>query len=341
MSTHRRWWLVAGALLLIWGGISAVTSCQPVQIVNTRSRQVIVIYGFSTLEEVFNEEIFPLFRSYWLAKSGQEVTFQGVFTSAEELSDAVTGGAPADVVILPNEWYAVWLSINGTLDDNWRSLPNQGVVTHSPVVIVVRPGNPLGIRDWGDLTRPEVKLIHPDPRTSGGAQWALLAEYGAALLADNGTPQAGQELLRGIWANVVAIPPSTREGMKVFLFGTGNALVTYEQDALLARARGAELDIVIPPRTVVSEHLAAIVSRNVKPWEHESINAFVEFLWSEQAQKAFTRYYFRSVTDEALNDPAAGFVALEQPFTEDELGGWGKAYPEIVQWTAEELLKGR
>lgn len=341
MSAYRRWWLVAGALFLVWGGISVAAGCQPAEVVNTGARQVIVLYGFSTVEEAFSEEIFPLFSSYWLAKSGQEVTFQGVFTSAEQLSDAVVGGAPADVVLLPNEWYAVWLSINGVLDENWRALPNEGVVTHSPVVIVVRPGNPLGIRDWSDLVRPGVKLIHPDPRTSGGGQWALLAEYGAALLADNGTPQAGQELLRGIWANAVAIPPSTREGMRVFLFGTGNALVTYEQDALLAKARGAELEIVIPPRTVVSEHLVAVVSRNVKPWEQKGVNAFVDFLWSEQAQRAFTRYYFRSVTDDALNDPAAGFGTLEQPFTEDELGGWGRAYPEIVQWTAEELLEGR
>ncbi|MCX7681730.1 MAG: substrate-binding domain-containing protein [Anaerolineae bacterium] len=341
MSAYRRWWLVAGVLLLIWGGISAATGCQPVEVVSTKARQVIVLYGFSTVEEVFNDEIFPLFRSHWLAQSGQEVTFQGVFTSSEQLSDAVIGGAPADVVILPNEWYAVWLSINGVLDEHWRALPNEGVVTRSPVVIVVRPGNPLGIKDWSDLTRPEVKLIHPDPRTSGGAQWALLAEFGAAALAEHSTPQAGYEQVRRIWANVIATPPSIREGMRVFLFGTGNALVTYEQDALLAKARGASLEIVIPPRTVVSEHVAAVVEHNVKPWEREGVNAFMDFLWSEQAQRAFTRYYFRSATDETLNDPAAGFGALAQPFTADALGGWGEAYPEIIQWTIEELLQGR
>ncbi len=341
MAAHRRLWPVIVALFLVWGSISVATGCRPAEIVSTRTRQVIILYGFSTVEEVFSDKIFPLFRSSWLSRSGQEVTFQGVFTSSEQLSEAITGGAPADVVILPNAWYAVWLSVNGVIDENWRALPHEGVVTCSPVVIAVRPGNPLGIKEWDDLARPGVKLIHPDPRTSGGAQWALLAEYGAALLAEDGTPQKAQEQLRSIWANVIATPPSSRDGMRAFLFGTGNALVTYEQDALLAKARGAELEIVVPSRTVISQHLAVAVNRNVKPWEQEAVSAFMEFLWSAQAQRAFTEYYFRSVTDETLNDPTAGFAIVKQPFTVDELGGWGRAYPEIIQWAAEELLQDR
>jgi sulfate transport system substrate-binding protein len=198
----------------------------------------------------------------------------------------------------------------------------------------------LGIKDWADLTDPGVELIHPDPRTSGGAQWALLAEYGSSMLLKSGTKEAACEQLRGIWANVIATPPSSREALRQFVFGTGDALVTYEQDVLLAQARGVTLEVVAPHSTFVSEHAAVIVDRNVQPWEREVVEAFVDFLWSEEAQRAFTRYYFRAVTDEVPNEAVSEFHAIERPFTVQDLGGWGRAYPDIIQgvW-AEQILK--
>jgi ABC-type sulfate transport system substrate-binding protein len=139
------------------------------------------------------------------------------------------------------------------VETDWHALPNEGIVTSSPLVIVVRPDNPLGIADWADLARSGVKLIHPDPRASGGAQWALLAEYGSVLRTNGGDVQIAREQLRSVWANVIATPPSAREALRQFMFGVGDALITYEQDALLAQSRGAELEVVIPPNTIVSE----------------------------------------------------------------------------------------
>jgi sulfate transport system substrate-binding protein len=198
----------------------------------------------------------------------------------------------------------------------------------------------LGIEDWADLTGPGVKLIHPDPHTSGGAQWALLAEYGSSML-ENGSRETACEQVRAIWANVIATPASSREALRQFVFGKGDALVTYEQDALLAQARGATLEVDAPDGTFVSEHAAVIVDRNVKPWEREVVEAFVDFLWSEEAQRAFTRYYFRAVTDEVLNEAVPEFHSIERPFTVQDLGGWGRAYPEIIQGVWAEQLSQR
>lgn len=336
MCTHNRIQLFTAALIvmLIGGG------CQPLEQATTAPvQQTIIVHGFSIEEEVITEEIFPAFQAYWLEQAGQEVTFQSTFTGSEDLTESIIDGAEADVAILSNEQHAVWLQINDMVETDWRTFPNGGVVSRSPIVIVVRPGNPLGIEDWADLTNPDVKLVHPDPRTSGGAQWAILAEYGSALMSEGGSAQAAQEQLEGIWDNVETVPASSREALKQFLFGTGDALVTYEQDALLARARGAALDIVVPRSTVMSEHVVVIVDKNVKSWEREVVEAFVAFLWSEEAQEAFTHYYFRAVTDDSLNQavPEFGENEIKHSFTVEDLGGWGLAYPEIIRGVREKL----
>jgi len=135
--------------------------------------------------------------------------------------------------------------------------------------------------------------------------------------------------------------------LKEFLFGVGDALITYEQDALLAQSRGASIELITPSRTILSEHVAVLVDHNVDRWESEIVNAFVSFLWSETAQDAFTRYFFRPVTAEALDALAEGnasstgdlprFTEIEQPFTVQDLGGWGQMYPEIIRgvWEAQ------
>jgi sulfate transport system substrate-binding protein len=331
--------LILAALALVLALTLISAGCQPPEEPGREpTRQTIVVYGFSVQEEVMTEKVFPAFQAHWLGRTGQEVTFQSVFAGSEEIAEAIIGGARADVAVLSNEQHAVWLRINDCVETDWHLLPHQGIISRSSVVIVVRPDNPLGIKNWADLTGPGVKLIHPDPRASGGAQWALLAEYGSSMLLKGGSKETACEQLRGIWANVIATPASSREALRQFVFGTGDALVTYEQDALLARARGATLEVVAPYSTFVSEHVAVIVDCNVQPWEREVVEAFVDFLWSEEAQRAFTYYYFRAVTDEELNEEVPEFHTIERPFTVQDLGGWERAYPEIIRGVWEEQI---
>jgi sulfate/thiosulfate-binding protein len=335
---HKATLLAIAALVSV---MMITGSCQSTEVPQARgapTRQTIVVYGFSIEEEAFTEGIFPAFQTYWQQRTGQEVTFHSAFTGSEQLAEAVVGGASADVAILSNEQHAVWLHVNDLVESDWHTFPSEGVVTSSPLVIIVRPGNPLGITEWADLAHSGVRLVHPDPRTSGGAQWALLAEYGSALQGRDDDVEIAREQLRSIWANVIATPSSSREALKQFMFGVGDALITYEQDALLAQSRGAELEIVMPSSTIVSEHVVVVVDKNVKSWERETVEAFADFLWSQKAQATLTRYYFRAVTDDDLNKAVPEFGEIERSFTAKDLGGWGKAYPEIIHWAVEELI---
>ena len=332
MTIHKRRLLIAVGLLLV----SVTAGCQQTEPPSSDRFRDIVVYGFSTQEKVFTEEVFPAFQADWRRQTGQEVSFQSFFGGSEELTEAILSGARTDVAILSNEQHALWLQVNDLVETDWHTFPQKGVVTRSPLVIVVRPGNPLSIKDWTDLARPGVKVIHPDPRSSGGAQWALLAEYGSALLSTGGSAQVAEAQLQTIWANVVATPASSRDALKQFMFGAGDAMITYEQDALLAQARGAALKIVMPRSTIMSEHVVVIVDRNVKASDREMVRTFVEFLWSEIAQDAFTRYYFRATTGQPLDDTVEQFHEIQQPFTVHDLGGWGQAYAEIVHTAWEE-----
>ena len=336
---HKRMWFIVYGL-----GVSSaalmlfIVGCQSTpESVASPGRQTLVLYSFSVQEEVLSDEVLPAFSSNWTRQTGEKVIYRGVFTGSEQIAQAILDGAPADVAILSNEQHAVWLRINDWVKTDWQSFPHAGIVSKSPIVIVVRPGNPQGIQDWADLGRPGVQLVHADPRTSGGAQWAILAEYGSAFL-DNGDPEAAEAQLKGIWANVVSSPESSREALRQFLFGTGDALVTYEQDALLARSRGASIEIVMPPSTIMTEHVAVIVDRNVTVGERAMVQAFIDFLWSEDIQTKLTRYYFRAVVDDALNQAVPEFSAIARPFTVLDLGGWGQVYPEIIRGIWEERI---
>ncbi|MBN1317480.1 MAG: sulfate ABC transporter substrate-binding protein [Anaerolineales bacterium] len=325
----KKLWLIA---LIVTTSALAFTlaACQAQPAASAQpTRHVISLYGFSVEREVMEEEILPAFANYWELQTGEKVSFRTVFTSSEVIADEIIKGELADVALLSNDQHATWLQINDFTKTDWRNYPNQGVFSTSPIVIVVRSGNPLGITDWTDLTNPNVEIIQPDPKTSGGAQWAMLAEYGSDFRTSNDHSAATQQLL-DIQSNIISYPSSARGALREFLFGQGDVLITYEQDALLAQSRGAAIEIIMPPSTIMSEHVAVVVDRNVKSSERKVVDAFISFLWSDTAQRALTRFYFRSITDDALNQAVPEFQNIENPFTVDDLGGWDFAYPEII-----------
>jgi sulfate transport system substrate-binding protein len=204
------------------------------------------------------------------------------------------------------------------------------VVNRTPIVILVRPGNPKHIHDFSDLARPGIGVVHPDPLTSGAANWAIVAEYGAGQREHPEDPNAGHALLLGIWKNVVAQAASARAARTQFDLGFGDALVTYEQEGLWDQAR-AKLhgEIVYPRRTIFTEHTLVIVDRNVPARERAMVDSLAAFLWSERAQRAFVRNGFRSVNEEMVRRDSA-FARIEDPFFIADLGGWKRAKKEIV-----------
>jgi len=299
--------------------------------------RTIVLYGFSILGEALNRGVFPEFQKDWRTKTGETVELVSSFAGSGTVTNQILMGVPAEVALLSLELDAMKLAAAGVVPTNsWKSLPHAGVVNRTPFVILVRRGNPRNIRDFQDLAAPGNRVVHPDPLTSGGANWAIVAEYGAGYRAAGGGPEGGFRLLLGVWKNVVAQAASARAARTQFENGFGDSLVTYEQEALFDKSRGKlTSDIVYPRSTVFSEHTLVRIDRNIPHRDRALVDAFVGFLWSERAQAAFSRYGFRSV-DEGSN---TGFARIEDGFSIADFGGWSKAKKEIVDgvWKARVL----
>jgi len=331
----RRWWnwrliskRATGALAVIGVGLYVLWPWLPgVHVPPTRS---VVIYGFSILGEVMEEDVFPAFQEHWLDKTGERVEFILALGASGTITNLMIMGVPAEVAILSLELDAWRLVDAGVLPGpTWHELPHGGVVNRTPFVILVRPGNPESIEGFGDLSRPGVGVVHPDPLTSGGAQWAVVAEYGAALRETGDAEQAYARLL-GIWRNVVAQAASARGARTQFESGFGDALITYEQEALRDLARGRlQVDIAYPESTIFSEHPVVVLERNIPPENRAVVQAFVDYLWSEEAQRKFVAHGFRSVYEE-LNEENPLFGHIPDGFLIEDFGGWREAKMEIV-----------
>lgn len=296
----------------------------------------ITVYGFSIMKDALEKDIYPGFAAKWKREHGVGVNFVSSFAGSETVTNQILQGAPADIAILSIERDAARLAEGKATTTDWRALPNKGIVNKTPFIILVRTGNPKGISDFADLGRPGVKVIHPDPVSSGGAQWSILAVYGSELKkseAETGTADKLRALntLQAIWKNVISSPGSAREARTQFELGQGDALVTYELEGLLMNRANAPIEIVVPKSTIFSEHPAVIIDRNVTEAERPVVTAFLNYLWTDEAQKAFVKYHFRSVTNDALNAEHKEFANIEQPFTIEMFGGWTRAYPEIIE----------
>lgn len=312
-----------------------LTACLPGNPGGAKGGQTITLYGFSIMKEALEKDIFPAFKARWKAEHGQDIDFVSSFAGSETVTNQILQGVPAQIAILSIERDVDRLVEGKAVTNDWRSLPNKGIVNKTPFVILVRKGNPKGIKDFPDLAKPDIRLIHPDPVSSGGAQWSILAIYGSQLKASEAAagkadPAAALKTLQDIWKNVISTPGSAREARTSFETGYGDALITYELDALLMKQAGGAVDIVIPMATIFSEHPAVLVDRNVSAAERPAVEAFLEFLWSDDAQKAFVKNHFRSVTKESFNESNPEFAHIEQPFTVDMFGGWDRAYPDII-----------
>jgi sulfate transport system substrate-binding protein len=324
--------IVCLGLYVAWPWLPGTRASQP---------RTIVVYGFSILGEMMNEAIFPVFQEEWQASTGERIEFITSFAGSGTITNQIILGVPAEVAILSLELDALRLVEEGILSEgSWRSLPHSGVLNRTPFIILVRPGNPKDISDFQDLTRPGVGVVHPDPLTSGGAQWGILAEYGSALRT-TGDPQQALIQLQGIWSNVVAQASSARAARTQFENGFGDALITYEQEALYDQAVGRlNADIVYPHSTILSEHTLVIIEKNIDPGDRELVGEFVDFLWSDAAQNIFVEYGFRSVI-EILNEGNPGFGEISDAFSVSDLGGWPQAKREIIDqiWQDQVLTK--
>lgn len=319
--------------------------CLPKSAESNKGQTTLTVYGFSIMKEALEKEIYPAFAARWKQERGEDVTFTSSFAGSETVTNQILQGAPADLAILSIERDVERLAAGGAVTSNWKSAAHGSIVNKTPFVILVRKGNPKNIRDFSDLAKSGVQVIHPDPVSSGGAQWSILAIYGSELKKSEkeGTinSQRGIQLLQNIWKNVRSTPGSAREARTQFETGYGDALITYELEGLLMKQAGAPIEIVVPQSTIFSEHPAVIIDRNLNAQKRAVAEAFLQFLWTEEAQRAFVKYHFRSITDEKLNDANAEFAKIEMPFDVGLLGGWQRAYPEIIEGVFQNKVRGK
>ncbi|HTK37904.1 MAG TPA: sulfate ABC transporter substrate-binding protein [Pyrinomonadaceae bacterium] len=311
-------------------------ACIPGGPASDANNPTITLFGFSIMKEPLEKDIFPAFAAKWKREHGQDVKFVTSFAGSETVTNQILQGAPADMAIVSIERDAERLAEGKATTSDWHSLPNRGIVNKTPFVILVRKGNPKGIQDFPDLAKPGIKVIHPDPVSSGGAQWSILAIYGSELKkseAETGKqdPARAVRTLQAIWKNVISTPGSAREARTQFETGYGDALVTYELEGLMMKQAGEDIDMVVPKATIFSEHPAVIIDRNVTAAKRPVVEAFLNYLWSDDAQKAFVKHSFRAVTNEAFNEANPNLAKIEEPFTIEMFGGWDKAYPDIIE----------
>src|SRR6478735_6702862 len=166
------------------------SACLPGPPADTSGKITITIYGFSIMKESLEKDINPAFKARWKAEHGQDIEFVASYAGSETVTNQILQGAPADIAILSIDRDAQRLKEGQAVTTDWHNFPNRGIVNRTPFVILVRKGNPKGIKDFPDLGKPGIKVIHPDPVSSGGAQWSLLSIYGSELKkseAESGT----------------------------------------------------------------------------------------------------------------------------------------------------------
>jgi sulfate transport system substrate-binding protein len=280
--------------------------------------------------------VLPAFKADWKSRTGRDIRFDESYRASGEQARSIVSGYDADVAILSHEGDMGILVKAGRVKQTWKDAPNSGMITRSLVVIGVRPGNPKGIRDWDDLARTGVGVLYPDPKTSGGARWNINAIYGSAFLAarlaenDQAKSRAARDLLSRVQANVVNMDPSGRQSMANFAErGTGDAVVTYENELLLRNKEKDSLPYVIPPATLLIESPAAVVETSVQSHGNRAVaEALLEFLHSERGQRVFADYGFRPVA-EGIPAPNAAQPLPAKIFTMADLGGWAKVETEL------------
>ena len=294
----------------------------------------LILGAYTTPREAYGQLI-PIFRQQWREQTGQDVTFEESYLGSGAQSRAIVEGFEADVTALSLEADVTRIEQAGLITHDWQDNPTNGMVSDSIVAFAVRKGNPKGIQDWADLAKPGVQILTPNPKTSGGAMWNILALYGAALrgFVDGvpaGDEAAAGEFLKAVLRNVTVMDKAARESITNFEKGVGDVAITYENEVLVAQMQGEDYDLVIPRSTILIENPIAVIDAHVDKHGNRAVaEAFVQFLLSKQAQEIFAQHGLRSVDPEVAQATAAKYPPVEDLFTIEYFGGWGAATPAI------------
>lgn len=290
--------------------------------------------AYTTPREAYGELI-PRFCEEWRAKTGQTVVFEESYLGSGAQSRAIVEGFEADIAALSLAADIDRIAKAGLIRHDWQAAPHRGIVTTSIVAFAVRKGNPRRIHDWSDLTQPGLEILTPNPKTSGGAMWNVLALYGAARRGYvQGVPAnddaAAFAFLKSVLANVTVMDKGARESITNFEKGIGDVAITYENEVLVGQQSGEDHELVIPRSTILIENPVAVVDAYVdKHGTRQVAEAFVDFLFGQAAQEVFARHGLRAVDPEVATATKDRYPPVEDLFTIEYFGGWEKAIADF------------
>jgi sulfate transport system substrate-binding protein len=292
--------------------------------------QSVAIVGYSVPKPAYD----ALEAAFGKTDTGNGVKFSETFGASGTESKAVTSGLKADYVTFSLDPDLTRL-VPKFVDAGWNADSTKGEISDSVVVITVRKGNPKHITGWDDLIKPGIKIVTPDPASSGSAKWNILAAY-EHVIAEGGTDAQAQAYLTSFFKNVVSKPASGADATTTFTQGTGDVLISYENEAIAARQKGLAVDYIVPKESVLIENPAAVTVT-----ASAAARAFLAFASGDAGQAIFASKGFRPTdpnatvgTVQGANDPSKPFPAVEKLTTIESLGGWTKVNKEFFDATS-------
>jgi sulfate/thiosulfate-binding protein len=310
---NRRRALSAGVAVAAVGALalSACGSSSGGSSAGSSSKSVTLsLVAYSTPQQAYGD----LIKAFQATPAGKNVKFTQSYGASGDQSRAVAAGLKADVVNFALSTDVDRLVKANLVDASWNATPTKGMVTDSVVAIGTRKGNPKNIKTWDDLIKPGIQVITPNPFTSGGARWNIMAAYGSE--SNKGTDDAaGMAYLKQLFKHVPVQDDSARKALQTFAGGKGDAVLDYEDDLLYAQKNGAAIDFTVPDSTILIENPIAITKGSTHPVQAK---AFVDFLLSPAGQAIWVKDGYRPVDQSVSNS----FPKPSNLFTITDLGGW-------------------
>jgi sulfate/thiosulfate-binding protein len=280
------------------------------------------LVAYSTPQQAFEEGIIPAFQD---TSGGDGVEVSTSFGASGDQRRAIEAGQQADLVDFSLEPDMLSLVDAGKVAGDWNAGQYKGIITDSVVTLSVRPGNPKNIQGWEDLVTGDVEIITPNPATSGGAKWNIMAAYGSQIKQGK-SEQEALDFVAKIFENTSVLDDSARDSLQTFASGKGDVLIGYENEALQAQDEGIDLEFVIPDPTILIENPAAVTTEAQDP---EAAQALLDFILTDEGQQIFADYHYRPVVPAILEKNRDAFPEVPGQFTIADFGGWAKADDEF------------
>ena len=280
------------------------------------------LVAYSSPQDAYESTLEPGFNK---TPEGAEVDFSNSFGASGDQSRAVEAGQPADLVHFAIEPDVSRLVDADLVPEDWADNQYNGIIQDSTVVFITRKGNPNDIQTWDDVASGDNEVVVPNPFTSGGARWDIMAAYGAAL-EEGKTEEEALQRVEDILTATVQQDASASDALETFTSGKGDVLLAYESDALRAQAAGEDVDYVTPDQTILIETPGAITTDAQNP---DAAQAFLDYLWSPEGQQGFADAGYRPVDPDVLKQNEDKYPTPKDLFTIEDLGGWDKVTDEF------------